>query len=604
MLRKLLLAATVLMPVAAGAQPVPAPVSASSPALAPFFRAPTPLVWQLGDSRFNIMNQAVTTNPGPFYLVKSGSVVGWARRLLGPQRFNPDLSQGYSGANATPQKVVIVPNNHAMPLGPGNGSGTGYSSSSTCSGSGGTYSSPTVDSNGGILAISILSTTGVAQSSVPVISCTGGTGLNAIAQLSGTGVFGGSGEQTSQILQQVPDLLAVAKPGDIVVVWTGGNDDVNNVPIATSLADAKLLADKLLAAGLYVVWVQELPRLVWNGNQDANATATQWRKQMQARRHYIQAYALQDALKNGNAYPHFSVVDAYAETHDGTNAYDDPIAGVLVDGVHQGARGAYDVGYKLAQVLDKLLPAPSTTLPNAGCADVYDATYNPAGTITANPCLTGTTGAMPATAGALTVSGTAPTSYTVQVGTASGAVTLAGSQETPRADGLTGVRPQFVLTCGSSGSANQTLTLKNGGATIASMGLTSATNASASPPRLQFDVDLEVSGQANLKGISATLGIYDSAGSSQYSAGDGDSGTTGAPLANAGVYDGAIPPLGAGMTIHLTTQPIVLNNIGTTAGTMVSFIDYITATVDCSGAAASSGAVTLRVSHFSPHLVS
>ena len=557
---------------------------ATSPALAPYMHAPNAAIWQFGDSRVAIDSfDSTTTSPQNFAKLPQ-SVVGWAQRFSG-DALTWDVSSGYGGASQVAFKVAVT-----------NG-GTGYSASSTCSSTGGgTYGSPTVGAGGTITSIPLL-TGGSGLTAAPIVTCSGGTGLNAVAVIGGSGTFGDPGETSCQAETRLPDLEAKAVAGDQVLVEVGTNDELGGLSLAQSEACMKADLDRLLADGYYVIYGMDGPRLPWGAASDATAPAPQYRKQMYARRQWVKRYALQDAAKNTAGYPHLFLLDTFPEVVDTTSAYGDPKPGYTQDGLHYSQLGAYIAGWKLAQIENALLPAPAGVLGNVSQADVFDATYNPGGALNPNPGLTGTTGTLPASAGGQTISGTLPANYTLSSNGTTGTQTVTAGLESTRTDGLNGARPQIVVACGAAGSATQTYTLAmTSYVQLAAAGLTNG-------EKIRLDIDVEVSGQAGMVLTpAASFNVNDTGGALLFSTDGATSASGQVAIENAGVNDGLVPPLGAGMTLHLSTPAFTLTNIGTTAGTQVQVKGSLTWGQNCSGAAGSSGS-TVKVTKFSLHPV-
>ena len=588
MLRNVLLAATLLAGPARAAGIVPPPVTANSPALAPYMHAPNPTIYLFGDSRVSIHSIYQTVAPAggyPIYTKQPSSVVAWAQRFLG-ERLNWDLSRGYGGVNQAILKTAITTG------------GSGYGASSACTGPGGaTYGAPVVDANGAVLSIPVTAV-GASYTSAPQIACTGGTGLNAVGVVGGSGTFGNVGETSCQAYARISDVEAAAVPGDQIFVRIGTNDETFPLTLAQSEACMKSIFDRLLADGYYVIYQQDGARLPWGAYSDANANAVQYRKQMYARRRWVRQYALADATKNTNGYSHFFVFDTFPEVADTTSAYGDPKPNYTQDGLHDSQRSAYVGGWKLAQIESALLPAAAGILTTTSQTDPYDGAYNPGGALNPNPALTGTTGAALASAGGLTSTGTVPSSYKLQTSGTTGTQTLTSGFETARTDGLNGARPQFVASCGGSGSASQTYTLALANyVQLAAAGL-------ASGAKLRLDIDVEVSGQSLMHALSAGIIVSDSAGTIQATATDGStSNSTALAVADNASFDGTVPPLSAAVPLHFSTPVFVLNNVGTTVGTQVQATASFTWGFDCSGSAAGSAGGTVKITRLALHQV-
>ena len=588
MLKRVLLAATLLAGPARAAGIVTPPVTANSPALAPYMHAPNPTIYLFGDSRISIHSISQTVAPAggyPIYTKQPSSVVAWAQRFLG-ERLNWDLSRGYGGVNQAILKAAIT------------AGGFGYSTSSACTGSGGaTYGAPVVDGNGAVLSIPVMAGGG-GYTAAPQIACTGGTGLNAVGVVGGSGTFGNVGETSCQAYARIPDVEAVAVPGDQIFIRVGTNDETFPLTLAQSQTCMKSIFDRLLADGFYVIYQQDGARLPWGAYSDANANAVQYRKQMYARRRWVRQYALADATKNTNGYSHFFLFDTFPEVADTTSAYGDPKPNYTQDGLHDSQRSAYIGGWKLAQMEAALLPAAPGTLGTTSQTDPFDATYNPGGALNPNPALTGTTGTALASAGGLTSTGTVPASYKLQASGTTGTQSLTSGFETTRTDGLNGARPQFVASCGGSGSALQTYSLALANyVQLAAAGV-------ASGAKLRLDIDVEVSGQALMHAFSAGIIVSDNAGTVQATATDGStSNSTALAIADSGSYDGAVPPLGAAVPLHFSTPVLALNNVGTTAGTQAQATASFTWGFDCSGSTAGSAGGTVKITRFALHPV-
>ena len=129
----------------------------------------------------------------------------------------------------------------------------------------------------------------------------------------------------------------------------------------------------------------------------------------------------------------------------------------------------------------------------------------------------------------------------------------------------------------------------------------SATTGALAVPFVALDVDVEFSSETNLRSMQAFLSINDIS-TIVYSSADGSSSnTTSTPMGNTGTSDGPVPALGSGVTLHFQTQPIVLNNIGTIAGTQVQMKPSFTWGLDCSGTSTGSAGVTVKFTRFNLH---
>ncbi len=595
-MRKLLLSAVVaLLPSLAFAQnpgglpnnPA-APQTASSPLLAPYTRAPNPVGHIFGDSRAYQQTIDLTAANAAQSLLTTGwqsySPIVWANRLTG-QRINISLTEGYVGGNGALYKVNIYT------------SGAGYSAASTFttsgSGSGATVGTPVVNANGGLVSLPVTAGgSGYSGSGVAIACATNcGTGAGIIGIVGGSGQFGNGGETSQQAYARIPDLEAVAKPGDLVFVDLGVNDPAAGLTLAQSEGFMKQVFDRLLADGYYVIYFKDGPHSATGGLTGTALLNAQ--RQDLALMKWVDAYARQNTLYNANGYPHLLVIDTQAEaTNAATGA---PNATWTQDGLHRTQVWGYVTGYKLAVQLRALLGLQPGAYGNEGPLDVYDATYEPFGSLSPNPNMSGTGGSI---SGSWT--GTVASNYQANGSLTGTGGSAAASLETTRTDGLSGQRQVLTVVCPTSGGSDtQTFYLSQ-------PSFVSLTSNVANGDRLVLEADVEPTTVTGLTELYVN-GLVFSTDTQTYSFGEGSAAVqTTYPSGVAGISAGAIggiPGLTAATPLRLRSAPFLATSIGT--GTGGGFQQQVSLTLTFGFACAANPGATevLKISNWRLHKV-
>jgi lysophospholipase L1-like esterase len=220
--------------------------------------------------------------------------------------------------------------------------------------------------------------------------------------------FGVAGENTSQILARVPQVIA-ANPGAVVVL-AGVNDGQGSVlSVAQTKANLRAIWTQLANAGILVVVVPILPASMW-GSQ--TTTASQ-RRIIQQTDNWIREVA--------PTIPNVILADPTAYLIDNTTANSNQggmiggqtgaVTGYALDGLHPAQRGAFWTGYVVAQALAPYFNTPLNQSQQSAL-DVYNATDNPSGNLLSNGIITATSGGVLGTG----ASGAAPSGMTLQRG--------------------------------------------------------------------------------------------------------------------------------------------------------------------------------------------
>ncbi|KAA2237654.1 SGNH/GDSL hydrolase family protein [Salinarimonas soli] len=265
--------------------------------------------------------------------------------------------------------------------------------------------------------------------------------------------FGVSGDRIDQIAARVPNVIA-ARP-DICLVLAGTNDITQNTPLATMQSGMTAILRDLLDAGILPIVIPILPRVTSGG---ASTTGAQKRRLASFNTWLAElCYGRADLVAAAGLTPRRLPI--FVETRraltDYTSATGEPLAGMLLDGLHPTAQGVYYVATAILAVLDRLFPPRPTTL--ADVLDIYDATDN----LTGNRLISGSNnyGLMAGTGGTLvTATGLVPTGAVATFWRAARAIgagngsTLVLAKENPRTDGLgNGERQRMTVTLGGSG---------------------------------------------------------------------------------------------------------------------------------------------------------
>lgn len=239
-----------------------------------------------------------------------------------------------------------------------------------------------------------------------------------------TNVYATSGYKVSDIIAAGYHTSAAAANLDIVIVHAGTND-VATVGSSTTTAGLQVIYENLLASGAIVVAVPVLPQ--------ASASSTA-RLRRAAINLWIREYC--------RSHKRMILADPRPQITDATSSTGEPVSGMLYDGLHPNAKGAYYIAQAIiASLTNYILPFDGRF---SDVNDVYDATNNPYGNLLTNGMLNGTGGAVSGTGR----SGTVADSWTFANATSIGSVgTLAAvASKVARTDGETGYWQQFAYT--------------------------------------------------------------------------------------------------------------------------------------------------------------
>lgn len=263
--------------------------------------------------------------------------------------------------------------------------------------------------------------------------------------------FGVSGDNTTQMLARVGTVAA--SDANIIVVLGGTNDTPGLTAISTITGNMQAIYEMLLAAGKVVIAIPILPRTPFSGSSSVSNS----RKTVLAFNNWLRRYAYTQRLGR------FFVADGDVAMMDYGSATGDPIANSTYDGLHPMSYGAQLVGGALYTVLDRILPPRADQIYSQ--ADVFDATYNPRGSVSNNPKMTGTGG----TAGT-GISGTVADAYTMarNIGSTLTATASKGALAAPNG----GASQVIELGGGTAGATTERIrfyqTINAGGSTFSS----------------------------------------------------------------------------------------------------------------------------------------
>lgn len=477
----------------------------------------------------------------------STSYLTWAEVFAGG-RLVWDMSNAYKGTQFGAFDVVL------------SSGGSNYSANPTVTlDNGGTATATVV--GGVITKINILSPG--FQSGPVNVTITDGTGSGAVvcsAKTFPSGTFGITGENTNNMLCRLNDVLS--SPANIVVVVAGVND-VKSVGITAdmTISNLRTIYDSIQLAGKRLVVVPIMPFTT------AYTTAV-GAKSLRVNR-FIEGYARGDSWANTSGLRNVRLADPRPYwTDNSTLTSMRPIGGsggvagaITADGLHPSPLGGIYLGYVISQAVQPWIgPAQDSIVPYTNAVDGYDPVYNPGGNMLTGlpwqastayslgaqsnnnstslyvvttpgtsaasggpvgnsgsivdgtvtwaaakiPGLSnfsgGTTGTENAAAG-VTISGSLASGWTATrtTGTAVGTETF--SIESPWSNNRPGKRQVVAWSLGSGGT-NEVWKLVTSNYTQDKYGITAA---DLGVSKLQMEVELEVSGVANVTGIQAFL---------------------------------------------------------------------------------------------------
>jgi lysophospholipase L1-like esterase len=212
--------------------------------------------------------------------------------------------------------------------------------------------------------------------------------------------FGVSGQASTVIAGRISDVIA--RRPDIVVLQSGTNNVSSD---AIVYADNTSMIDRLIAAGIAVLYFPITPRRTTNVGADTTAWAagSEARKNAMQLNERMKQYCL---TKKGAIYVDVNKYLVDPDTNDG-----DPFSNVLddsVDSVHFSNHGAFLIGLAIYEQVKQLFPQ-NTPLRISNPEDLYDATHNVFGNHWVNPTMSITSTTNHSTAGSVGTGVTAAT---------------------------------------------------------------------------------------------------------------------------------------------------------------------------------------------------
>jgi hypothetical protein len=194
--------------------------------------------------------------------------------------------------------------------------------------------------------------------------------------------FGVNGRLNSELLDDLPRILAATDAGLIIIVC-GSNSIALDVPAVDAIRQMEAVRDMILRDGRKIIFLCDAPRgsTSYTGVAFTSARLAEF---MAYRNWLLMQRYRQDCY----------VADAWADVADRTTT--NSVLGYVRDdstqeGIHPNKRGAYHIGRALAGIINTLYP-PVPVLPESN-ADVYSAS-NRHGSLVPNPMFVGTTGTL------------------------------------------------------------------------------------------------------------------------------------------------------------------------------------------------------------------
>lgn len=224
----------------------------------------------------------------------------------------------------------------------------------------------------------------------------------------GTMNFGVSGDTTDNVLARMAPVIASSASFAIILVSV--NDTIGSTnTLAQRQANLLSIITQTRNSGKVVILVSELPV---GGGTTASFTGTKLDQHMA-----MAQYARYLAGSMANVF----LADPWPSMVQSADATGTPISGMLADGLHQTATGAYNIAVEVCRVINTIYPELSLLLPSSA-ADLYSA-INTTGNLIANCAMSGA-GGTTGTGG----SGSVATSFSLL--TTEAAMTVVGSKVT------------------------------------------------------------------------------------------------------------------------------------------------------------------------------
>lgn len=229
--------------------------------------------------------------------------------------------------------------------------------------------------------------------------------------------FGISGQTSTQILARIPAALAATDAGAFTLLaTTNDRTATNDLSLQTSKDNVTAAISLITGAGRLCFLIIPPPI----GFAGGTGGVTGYPSANQIKTHMA---CIEWMRRVASRMPGVVIVDAFANLVDPADAsagFNSTVAGPS-DTAHFGTAGAYYIGKAFADQVNVIYPAPGFI--NIHSADVYDATYNPAGNMITNGAMTGTAGTQ--SAGGSTMSGQVATSWSLTGSSATGLTVVA-----------------------------------------------------------------------------------------------------------------------------------------------------------------------------------
>lgn len=288
---------------------------------------------------------------------------------LGELQWNQ--SDGYGGSLHGITKIIVK------------SGGTGYANTDTITFTNGALGSLIVAA--GVITGVLVTDPGYNPSGTITASISTSTGSGAALTIiqNAAGTFGETGNNTSDIVASLPDI--VASNVDIFTVLVGINDITGGTSYATIVANLKIIYETLVNAGRKVIVIPIFP-------VDTSLVTAAQNLTLQRVNRWIRAYYRKESWANPLR-TNVLIADntrymTNGSTGTGTTSVS-PIGGITsavnsmtVDGKHQSERGAQYLALAVINSLATIMGTLSTTTYRiAGMSDGYDPTNNPGGNV-------------------------------------------------------------------------------------------------------------------------------------------------------------------------------------------------------------------------------
>lgn len=243
------------------------------------------------------------------------------------------------------------------------------------------------------------------------------------------------GSTTADVLARIDASIVtwLAYGVSFAVLFMSRNDRPAGLTVAQSIANMLAIETRIKRAGILVIWMTDIPPT------DAAATGSPVFSANQVAEHHACINWQRSRRFQRNVY----VCDLSQYGWSQASAYGFAITGWLGDHTHPSQEAGTRYGWALATLAATIFPITDLR-PYVNLTAAYNATYNPGGTINANPLTTGNAGTIVASTG--TCTGSVADNHSVQHLNCTGVTTVCSKEDIVNAAGITETWQKLVIT--------------------------------------------------------------------------------------------------------------------------------------------------------------